>query len=473
MADKSTQEIQTSSTQTPATHKANSQEVATTARSEFLQKALALVKRKTRDEKPQSITEPTGLLGKKSTRRTFLTRSAQVAGGLATAAAIGKIDNSLLQPKHDKNLPHPQIPLESEDLGTPIFAPVIKRGNGEQLTIPIPEDLAKDLLTEEELAQHNIQINQGDGTKMYLKRSALEIPLFKDASEGKIGGVVISLVENEVITWNSVNNLPQNARLALQSSLTHPKDYPESFWEQEKTYARDSLKMSQNYIDKLRAKLISGDPQMTPNQIRETIVSQERHTEEMKKTLQLLENRDAAANLYADRSSAIGMYTDTYWAKEFLNHPRFLLAIQDLPPTKQKMVVELLNHPEYHEKVYLYMVTEGFVKPNPTVSYPGPQTMENNPTDTSGGKISYHVFTKLRGLIGRVIRHEIGHYFRPGNPANEYDADSYSYDTTAKASQLALTGDTSGYPFVFVNEKGITVTKNLDRKEAKDYQIAA
>lgn len=135
---------------------------------------------------------------------------------------------------------------------------------------PRPEGLPEDVLTEKELKAMNITINQTERVQLYLRRSALDMPLYKEAAEGKTP-VVISLVDSEALSWDAVDKLPPDARLAWQSLESHPAEWRESFWREYQQYAQEQaayFQKNRQYLEKELDEIVSGKAEIdTKNSI--------------------------------------------------------------------------------------------------------------------------------------------------------------------------------------------------------------
>ncbi len=107
-------------------------------------------------------------------------------------------------------------------------------------------------------------------------------------------------------------------------------------------------------------------------------------------------------------------------------------------------------------KAYIYLCVGGDSEPNPTQSYPGPEQFS-----IFTNKDSYTVFAK-DNLPGFILRHEAGHYEKqdPDKSENENLANRVAYERLIEAwKKYQQAGDISGYPFVFVSPRGVTITE--------------
>lgn len=124
----------------------------------------------------------------------------------------------------------------------------------------------------------------------------------------------------------------------------------------------------------------------------------------------------------------------------------------------------LETHPEIKNKIYVYIAVGGDLKPNPSQSLP---KHDNRPEKTfkahTGGT---YLDTPLHGHQGFLLRHELIHYKNP----NEFNTDELNVDRAALISLVAAWNhyypnkDNSKFPFVFVTDEGITITKNQNAK---------
>lgn len=115
--------------------------------------------------------------------------------------------------------------------------------------IPRPADLPEDVLSEEELKGAGITIYQTEDTQLYLRRDVFDLPLFRDVKGGKLEGVVISLVDSDALSWNSVSKLPLDARSVWLAQQLHPSEYPEKYWQDLDKYENDMVAYDRNSIE--------------------------------------------------------------------------------------------------------------------------------------------------------------------------------------------------------------------------------
>ncbi len=103
---------------------------------------------------------------------------------------------------------------------------------------PKPEGLSDDILTKGELQKARITVYQTPEVQLYLKRGALDIPIFKDAANLQNNGLTISLIDNDRISWNAASRLPDDARSVWQAVYREkdPKQWSENYWQDLKRY---------------------------------------------------------------------------------------------------------------------------------------------------------------------------------------------------------------------------------------------
>lgn len=415
------------------------------------------------EEKPGTqersvLQEKSGILGRKMTRRQFGKDLAKL-GLVGAALSTGVVSARDLMPEAE---PKPK-------------------------EYPRPTELPADVLTEEELKKAGIKIYQTDSIQLYLRRNALEeIPLFKDAAGGK-EGVVISLVDHHSLSWNAVEKLPQDARLIFQTVFPHPSEYSEHDWQELREYLRvnreddldripswqerlDELdsgeleKQTREKLDQLRKSLEEGKPsfwqKVEPSYSEEIEEAEKKlakilsgeERERIQGILEFSQQSVAKANIIlGDRKQAIA-----YRAQEegpLGVHTR-AKSLQDQnpksidSPSHRRRLIFVQNHPQWLAKRYLYISVGGESRPHPLQSYPLPEF--------SGG---YYELPDTHP--GFITHHEVAHY-KEDEPwvEGEDETDRIAYERLMKAWQkFQETGDTTGYPFVFVTPEGITITK--------------
>lgn len=123
------------------------------------------------------------------------------------------------------------------------------QGRAQYDAYPKPEGLPEDILTKEELQKAGITVYQTEDTQLYLRRGIFDFPLFRDAREKRIKGVVIALVDSDSISWNSTSQLPMDARAVWQGRILHPSEYSEANWDELKKYTQDMIDYHQKRLD--------------------------------------------------------------------------------------------------------------------------------------------------------------------------------------------------------------------------------
>ncbi len=412
-------------------------------------------KRKTVEQKETtSGHQPRSVLERKIGRRRLLKGIARGMAGLTTAAVLGRLAIA----------PEEEWPLSSLILDTKEYQPP-------ELP-PKPKELPPDVLTEEELKKANIVINQNSNVQLYLRKEALQFQLFADAAEGRIDGVVISLIDHDRLSWNAVGKLPLDARIAWQAFEFHPSEYPEyywqelaKYWQEASSYYQKQMSESQRRINFYQSPegsqpLEGGDRNEL---IQEELQIQQEVKQELERTKQelaILEDRKRAIEHYAQDPPVApqgmfngpGGFTDEY-----------LQLITDLSPQTRRRIAFLKSHPEWRKKAYIYLSVGKEYAPKPSQSYPNPEWFEQYPDG--------EVFIKSEKvpLPGFIFRHEIAHYEEnKGGEESEKETDRIAFEKVVQAwRKYQQSGDTSGYPFVFVTPEGITITKKIGNSKSQ------
>lgn len=109
-------------------------------------------------------------------------------------------------------------------------------------------DLPEDTLTEEELSKAHIKIYQAPEVKLHLRKEALDLPVFKDAKEKKIEGVVITLIDASAINWDSVGKLPNEPRSIWEATQLYPEEYRSDYWDQLREYYQQQSEYQQGSL---------------------------------------------------------------------------------------------------------------------------------------------------------------------------------------------------------------------------------
>lgn len=257
----------------------------------------------------------------------------------------------------------------------------------------VPDKLPEDVLSDEELKKKHITINNSQSTKLYLRKEALNFPIFRDS--GKIGfdGVVITLVDSPTVSWNSADTMPEDAK----------KIFREEY-----------------------------DPEDDRKQIRETIKRYDRKLDDLDKE----KTRAVEASHWREVYEEI--------IKDYQNN------LDNVLETGGPLGI-IMDKRRWFQggKIYIFLAVGGHQKPNPKHSY----------LDPYGG---YPPDDKYAFVLpaGYVIRHELSHYGHP----DESEADILAANSLVDAlEKYKKTGDSSGYAFVFVNDRGITITRKKDQ----------
>ena len=345
-----------------------------------------------------------------------------------------------------------------------------------------PEGLPEDILTNKELAQNNIKIYQTAETQLYLRKSALEIPILKDAAEGKIPGVVISLVDHDRLSWSALDRLPPDARSVAQAMNYHPSEWSNDYWQELKRYFQESVVYHQGIIEDNKIelkKLLNGEEekylrstvslpviQSDPEDLRywqdrlEDLLSgvtEERIRKAIEDKLEdIAEAEDALARIDGPRDKAVEFFAEHGVGEPQgqLLHAERSFYTTDYPwSLTAKRTAYVAKHPEWLDKYYVYLCVKGNYEPNPDQSFPQPKDF-------------YHFtsknVSKKDPTPGDILRHELAHYeeHEEDEYKEEEEANLIAYQGIEKAwRRFKETGDNSDYAIIFVNKNGITYTK--------------
>lgn len=128
----------------------------------------------------------------------------------------------------------------------------------------------------------------------------------------------------------------------------------------------------------------------------------------------------------------------------------------------------LRQNPEFERKVYIYLAVGGDLKPKPEESYPNPKQFGRY-RNSLWGSFGYDRRLTSESL-GFILNHEIHHYNPLGNNHGEFETDLLTVNHIAGAwKKFQETGDTTGYPFVFATDKGITITADLRHNRLSNF----
>lgn len=398
-------------------------------------------------------------------------------------------------------------------------ASLLHTAAGEKPTLPKEHGLPEDVLTEEQLKALNITVNQTKDVRLYIRKSAIdELKIFQDIKEGKIGGVVISLIDNNAISWNSIDRLPPDARLMWQTIDLHPVEWPEESWADMKrylnemtVYLQDSINENRKNIDKInsgekeaeilksiklyedivqdkeagnsmyfftdgidkhKSRLAYWNEQLADLKSGKLLQDEQKglaeNQDNLKKNsveVEIVENKSKRISYFANQGSAVG---------QFINPAQFskdVLAEEFDSKTRKRRSDYIRTRPDWMGKVYIYICVGGDLKPTLDESFPVADQFENS--EDSKSAFGYHVWEKSgEPHQGFTIRHEIGHYVNnfPQQAEDEAAADDFGIQTIEEATRRNAQGDNTGYYFIFSTKEGVIYTKKY-RKASKGLSI--
>lgn len=353
---------------------------------------------------------------------------------------------------------------------------------GQILPDSIPENMRDEILTDEELKEAHIKIYQTSDVQLFLRKNALSMPIFKDAATGKIVGVTISLIDSETITWNAVNKLPEDTRSLWQKFETHPRQWKENTWQdlrqryipQKTRYFEEGIKIHEKELAEItsgeREKLyrslinyaksdISANSQNDALKLKETIENLKRYEKELETLVSGRETQRVTTRISTEKR----LLERARKELDILKGPRDK-AVEYYAENGLESVQGLLIQPSSTlngGRVYIYICVKGQSKPQPQQSFPRPEQFQvfYNKDGT------YDVFSDDEiDSAGFILHHEQGHYEDKRQDEDqkkrEREADRIAYEHLMKAwRKYRETGDTTGYPFIFVTKEGVTITQ--------------
>lgn len=316
-------------------------------------------------------------------------------------------------------------------------------------------ELPSDILTEVDLEKNHITIYPTAHTQLHLRREALKLPIFKDVEEGKLNGVVIALVDSETLSWKSTSNLPEDARSIYQSAERHPREYTEEWWQKRIKFEEDEIKFYQQNLNGYEKRLAKTSSEKKRNSSREQILAWKKAIQASQEKLRVFQDRQKAIDYLSEKGYGQGRYFR--FTKEFLDQ---LSEFDGDPQLLERAHALVDHHPEWSNKVYIYLCVGGKYTPSPDQPFTDPN-MYTKSQDPNRNLRSYTVFPKdLPSRKGFILRHELAHYVAG---RMEGIADELALGSIEEAwKKYQETGDSSGYAFVFVNKKGVTITKAPD-----------
>lgn len=339
-----------------------------------------------------------------------------------------------------------------------------------------PLGLPIDVLTEEELGQAGISIHPTSEVQLYIRKGALEIPLFKDSVNHKINGLVISLVDHDRLSWNAVSRLPEEPRSVLQKFIANPKDWPEDYWQDLKRYENEMIRFhDQQKLNEEEdlAKIVSGKKERLIRENIEFYKSNKQKNETSKEYQGSLEYwQDVLKDLLSGEEEKRVRKNIKVEEARKREAEEGLRVLEGPRNEAEKYFAEygvrapqgifIEPRPVRNNKAYIYLCVKGDYQPHPDQSYPAPQHFSKFTK-----KDTYTIHAKDI-LPGFHFRHELGHYEEKEDEENKAEeaANRIAYERLLEAwKYYQETGDDSGYPFVFVTKEGFTITRNLQTEE--------
>lgn len=378
-------------------------------------------------------TEPKQRLQKSLTRRKFL-KGVTALVGLGVAA---KVIPSFLQSQ--------ETSLEDRENSLPITQ---------------SESLSEDALTDEELTEAHIRIVQSPSVKLHLRKGVFEFPLFQDARDGKITELTIVLVDTPILSWNAGEEMPPDVRGIWQRDRINPAEHPEEYWEKEVKFRGDLLENEYKMLE------------FWNKQMQEFARDEEdrkRYEDYITNSQKRIEEGERELSIFQDRPRAIAWEADNKGPEATFIRPDRLLEppedMQRLYPNWVQRRESLQSDPAFKNKAFIIMAVGQKLRPQPSQSFPHPEQFKEWPwipdfREQGKEKDHLHRFSDPF-TAGTTLRHEVFHYQGVDKESvGEYDTDTRMFESIEQAwDKYQNTGDSSGYPFVFVTPEGITITR--------------
>lgn len=308
----------------------------------------------------------------------------------------------------------------------------VQQGVDVRENIPLP----RDLLGQEELQKSRIQINQTGDTALILRRGIFDHDLFKDARSGRLNQVVITLVDEPAVF------LEKKPKDALSEE------------------AKSALSVFKSVIMTRNERLMFLNPLITEWERYVEFLEKAYSTTELasaRKTLERL--RQERLKVPSDNTAHDGYHITTN--KAFIETLiQVHKSVNPENPIIQRLKDFINKSPELLDRVYLFVASsDKFHVADPSQSIPDPSILvEIAGTNSESESYRYNSVD----YPGIVLLHEVCHYAPQSGPLNEYKTDTKVNESITKAWQkFNEAGDTTGYPFVFLNKNGMTITKHL------------
>lgn len=395
-------------------------------------------------------------------------------------------------------------------LGTAaLLSPLSRAGEGQD---EIP--LLPDVLSDEELGQFGISIHNTPETELYIRKSAFEeFDIFRDAKDGRTKGVVITLVDDDSLSWDAMGRIPDEflktlgqaiaqdpvkfveenyesliesyqvqidtSRSAYQANLSDLYDLDQGVLDERISETVNELEGQKQRagVSELITKALDSQIQLLINRLIRIKSGEERELivqaieddmarmQEAEEILAQIGTKTDAVKYYEKDSPVLGMIGRPENGINFSNEERFT--------PRQKELGEKLDQmdPGWKDKIFLFVSVGGKLTPKPDQSYPQRDWYKIHKNSSFGflpiplasqipipGQYLVDMSDpQLRGGASFVLRHELGHYEPEENLHDERKTDLKALDSLAQASvRYQEMGDDRGYPFIFKNSHGLT-----------------
>ena len=357
-----------------------------------------------------------------------------------------------------------------------------------------PDSMPKDLLTTEELKGIHIYIHHSPNMDIHLRREALtSFPLFKDLQSGKIKRLDIILADTDGLSWKDSETFSPPAKEIYQTFMQDPTAPVNALYDEKTIQLRQEIKESQNQLDLLTLKISPEATQAATLEIQklkaecteglaQSTQSQDSYMKSFFKSgledidnpkylqreidVQLWKNSQYAqlrreyeglvkkfATLDEERNQAIkdaleyDEYIGSGVAGRYLGMNPFDEPSDSIYAVYQKALLK--KHPELEDRVVIVLALGAKMK-SFEKSFPQPDNFQIDQSCLTQESPSCYSISFNALSPSHIVRHEISHY----ETGQERNADLKAFVSISEAwKKYQSTGDTSGYPFVFV-EKG-------------------
>jgi len=280
------------------------------------------------------------------------------------------------------------------------------------------------------------------------------------------------LVDSPVLSWNAGKKMSSEVREVWHKYRLHPSEYTEEYWERQEEFKSGIIQIEEEQIEfwKEQIEKFAKDHEEQRKRYEQYIADSQKRIEEYEQGLLMLKDRPLAIAEEAEKRGpeAIFIRPDQL--------PRLTEEDQKKYPEFMQRVKSLQNDPAFKNKAFILMAVGQKLMPHPSQSYPQPEQFEEWPwlpfLREQGKEKDSHRWSDPF-TAGTTLRHEVFHYQGVDKESvEEYETDTKMFESIEKAwEKYQETGDTSGYPFIFETEEGMTFTKKREARSASAQSV--